>query len=142
MKRGFSIVEIVAIIAVLGVMLSIVVPRFLSRVDRLLVGNATSAVASFYGGARFGSVVRGSPVRIEFASDTLRAFFEGKNDSLFLVAPGPLHHGVNMRGSRNVIRLYPNGVGWGAANTKLVLWRGVVSESLTTSRLGRMKRWR
>jgi hypothetical protein len=48
---------------------------------------------------------------------------------------------VSFRASRPVIRLYPNGFGLGAANTKIVLERGAAAESLTTSRLGRLKRW-
>jgi Tfp pilus assembly protein FimT len=142
MKKGFSIIEIVAILALMGIILSMVVPKAAKGFDRLRVGNATAAVASFYGGARFGAILRGTPVRIEFGADSLRAFYEGGADSLFLFVDGPAHHGVNMIVSRNVIRIHPNGVGWGGANTKLVLWRGEAAESLTTSRLGRMKRWR
>lgn len=142
MKNGFSIVEIVAIMALIGIIISMVLSRAFRGFDRLLVGNAASAVVSFYSGARFGAIIRGSRVRMEFGADTLRAFYEGETDSLFLSIPGPNHHGVSMSSSRDVIRVNPNGIGWGAANTKLVLWRGEVAESLTTSRLGRMKRWR
>ena len=142
MKKGFFLVEIVAIIALIGIVVAMVLPRTFQGIDRLRVGNAAAAIVSFYGGARFGAIVRGVPVRMEFGEDSLLAYYEGENDSLFLSVKGPAHHGVNMSGSRNVIRLHPNGVGWGAANTKLVLWLGEAAESLTTSRLGRMKRWR
>jgi hypothetical protein len=46
-----------------------------------------------------------------------------------------------MRVSRPVIRLSPVGLGLGGSNTKVVLYRGAAAESLTTSRLGRLKRW-
>ncbi len=55
--------------------------------------------------------------------------------------PGPARHGVTLTASRSVIRIYSNGMGLGAANTKLVVRRGAAAESLTTSRLGRLKRW-
>jgi Tfp pilus assembly protein FimT len=142
MKKGFSFVEIVAIIALVGIMMSMILPGAIRNFDKIRVSNAAAALASFYGGARFGAIVRGSPVRIEFGVDSLRAFYEGEEDSLFLERKGPGHLGVNMSTTRSVIRMHPNGVGWGAANTKLVLWVGEAAESLTTSRLGRMKRWR
>jgi hypothetical protein len=95
----------------------------------------------FYGHARMSAIFRGRQVRLEFGPDTLRAVFEGVADSVFLVRPGPRRHGVSLRASRAVIRIYPNGLGRGAANTKLVVQRGVAAESLTTSRMGRLKRW-
>jgi hypothetical protein len=69
------------------------------------------------------------------------AVYEAALDSTFLVRPGPARHGVVLLASRAVIRLDPTGLGFGAANSTLVLRRGAVAESLTTSRLGRLKRW-
>ncbi len=83
----------------------------------------------------------GNHVRVEFATDTLRARTEA-NDSTVLALPGPARYGVVLEASRRVIDLAPNGLGWGAANTKIVLRRGAAAESLTTSRVGRLKRWR
>jgi hypothetical protein len=48
---------------------------------------------------------------------------------------------VGLDASRAVIRIDPTGLGYGAANSTIVLQRGAVAESLTTSRLGRLKRW-
>ena len=50
-------------------------------------------------------------------------------------------HGVALEASRAEIRLYPNGLGLGAANTKLVFRRGEAADSITISRLGRIRRW-
>ena len=96
----------------------------------------------FYHRARFAAIFRAQRVRIEFGQDSLRATLEGVEDSTFLVWPGPARHRVELTSSREVIRIHPNGFGWGGANTKLVVRRGMAAESLTTSRLGRLKRWR
>lgn len=142
MRGGFTLVETTVVLTIMAILVAIVVPPSLDRIDRLLVSNATGSVASFYGRARFGALLHGSRVRIEFRPDSMKAFYEGGVDSLFVSVPGPSRFGVNIVSSRSVIRVHPNGVGLGAANTKLVLWRGAAAESLTTSRLGRIRRWR
>jgi hypothetical protein len=96
---------------------------------------------SFYHHARYAGMMRAARVRMQFAPDTLQAYYESLRDSLFLSVPGPAARGVAMRASRSVIRIQANGIGWGAANTKIVLRRGSAAESLTTSRLGRLKWW-
>ncbi|MGD8725995.1 MAG: type II secretion system protein [Gemmatimonadales bacterium] len=141
MHRGISLIEVVTVLSVVGILLLVATPRLSKWGDDLAVERATGEVASFYWTARMRAIFRGSRVRIEFGADSLRASFEGVTDSVFLMWPGPSRHGVSLRASRPVIRVYGNGMGLGAANTKLVLQRGAAAESLTTSRLGRLKRW-
>jgi hypothetical protein len=119
----------------------IAVPRLAGWHDSLATERAVREVASFYGRARLAAIMRGRRVRVEFGEDSLRAIFEGPPDSVFVVRPGPARHGVSLSASRQRVRLAPTGIGWGAANTKLVLRRGTAAESLTTSRLGRLKLW-
>jgi hypothetical protein len=91
-------------------------------------------LAAFYELARLEAIYRAARVRLEFGAESLRAI-------LVLARTGPSRHGVGLSASRYVIRIHPNGLGFGGANTTLVLRRGSVRESLTTSRLGRL-RWR
>lgn len=142
MRHGVTLLEVVSVLAVIGVVMAITAPSLAVWMDRLAVERATGEVTTFYWQARTSAIFRGARVRLEFGSDSLRASFEGVNDSLFLTRPGPSRHGVSLRISRSVIRIYPNGFGLGAANTKIVLQRGAAAESLTTSRLGRLKRWK
>jgi len=141
MRRGVTLLEVVTVLAVVGMVLVITAPRLASWKDRLAVERATGEIVSFYWQARTSAIFRGTRVRLAFGSDSLQASFEGVTDSVFLTRPGPSRHGVSLTVSRPVIRVYANGFGFGAANTKIVLRRGVAAESLTTSRLGRLKRW-
>lgn len=127
--------------AIIGLVSALALPRLSGWSDRLATERAAREVASFYASARFAAIQRGTRVRMQFSTDSLVAVYEGVRDSTFLSWPGPVHLGVALRASRAVIRIYPNGIGLGAANTKIVVSRGAAAESLTTSRLGRIKRW-
>ncbi len=84
---------------------------------------------------------RSSRVRVEFDADSLRAVLEDGSDSVVLARAGPSRHRVTLAATRPVVRIHPNGLGWGGANTRIVLRRGAAAESLTTSRLGRLRWW-
>ena len=133
--------ELIVVLALVGAMSALAFPRAAGWLDWIAVDRATGEISSFYQAARYAAIYRSQRVRLELHEDSLCAVFEGANDSLFLRWPGPARHGVRLTASRAVIRIQPNGLGLGAANTKLVLRRGAVAESLTTSRVGRLKRW-
>lgn len=129
------------VLVIVGTLTAIAVPRAAGWMDRIAVSRASGEIAAFYQTARFAGIFRSQRVRLEFGRDSLRAVFEGPVDSVFLTWPGPARHRVQFTATRTTIQLQPNGLGFGGANTKLVLRRGAVAESLTTSRLGRLKRW-
>lgn len=139
---GFTLIEVVTVCFIVAIASTIALPTIKRAWDRLVVRQAAHDLALFYQEARFGAIARATRVRIEFGADTLRAVYEGEVDATFLSRSGPARLGVAFSASREVIRLHPNGFGWGAANTTLVVRRGSVAESLTTSRLGRIRRWR
>jgi len=141
MRQGVTLLEVLTVMVLVGLVLAISAPRVAKWKDRLAVERATGEIVSFYWQARTSAIFRGTRVRLVFGDDSLQAFFEGVTDSVFLTRSGPSRHGVGLSASRPVIRVYANGLGLGAANTKIVLRRGIAAESLTTSRLGRMKRW-
>ena len=140
MQRGLTLVELIVVIALIG-LAALGLPRFLRWADRLAVLRATQDIENFYSRARFSAIYHNSRVRIVFHQDSLTVTAEGDQDSVLLRRIGPSGRSVRLKASREVIRLYPNGLGLGGANTKLVLRRGAAAESLTISRLGRLKRW-
>lgn len=139
--RGFTLIQLLIALVVMSALTAVAVPRFASVRDRLAAERAARDLVTFYRQARYAAISRGTMVRTEFTPDTLRAVYEGVTDSVFLLRPGPTRHQVTLNASRPVIRILPNGFGYGAANTKLVVRRGMAAESVTTSRLGRVKKW-
>jgi prepilin-type N-terminal cleavage/methylation domain-containing protein len=141
MRRGVTLIELVVVLAVVGLVMAWGLPQIAEWPDRLAVDGAAREMASLYAVARLAAVGRGTRVRIEFGPDSLRAVFEGARDSVFRVRPGPAHWGVAFQASRRVIRVGAGGYGWGAANTTVTLTRGARRTALVISRLGRL-RWR
>ena len=134
-------IELTIVLVVVGVLTGLAAPRIAGYVDRLAVNRAEAETAAFYNRARIAAVYRAVRVRICFAGDSLTAVAEGATDSIVGKVRGPERYGVALTASRAEIRLYPNGLGLGAANTKLVFRRGTAADSLTISRLGRLRRW-
>jgi type IV fimbrial biogenesis protein FimT len=141
MIRGFTLVELLVAITIVALMAAIGFPSLTRQMDRLAVNRAAVDLSATYQSARLWAVYHGSRVRIEFSETSLRGVAEGAADSLFLSVPGPARYGVRLTASRPTIRIGPTGIGLGGANTKLVLVRGAVAESLATSRLGRLRRY-
>jgi prepilin-type N-terminal cleavage/methylation domain-containing protein len=140
MRKGVTLPELIMVLMIIGVLLALALPRLAGWLDWLAVDRAAQEIAAFHRTARFTAILRSQRVRLDFSGDSLRATLEGPTDSAFLMWPGPERLGVSLSVSRPTIRFQPNGVGL-AADTKLVLRRGVAAESLTTSLLGRLKRW-
>lgn len=141
MRRGVTLVEMLIVLAVMGLLASWAVPKLSAWSDWIAVETASREVAAFYSAARFAAAQRGTRIRVQFAPDSLRATFEGRRDSLFRVRAGPLSRGVSLHASQAVVRIGSSGYGWGAGNTTLVLRRGKALDSIIISRLGRV-RWR
>ena len=141
MRHGFTLLEISIVLVVGALLAALVFPSARRTLDQIATDRASSEVLMFYNEVRMAAVSRATAVEIAFSEDTLWATYRGVRDSLFRVVPGPARFGVSMDVRRSIIMIYPTGLGWGAANTKLVFRRGEAAESLTTSRLGRIKRW-
>src|SRR5574341_2089056 len=124
MRKGVTLPELVVVMVLLGVLLTLALPRLAGWLDWLAVDRAAQDIAAFHRTARFTAILRSQRVRLEFSDDSLRATLEGPNESVFLRWPGPARHGVSLTASRATIRFQPNGLGLGGANTKLVLRRG------------------
>ena len=56
-------------------------------------------------------------------------------------SPGASARGVALTVSNPRIEFASIGIAWGFSNTKIVLSRGFHNETITVSRVGRVKRW-
>jgi Tfp pilus assembly protein FimT len=137
-RRAATLVELVISLALIGVVSSIAVPRAASVMDRVSVRGGTQDVVLALAAARAAASRRGTYA--SFVADTrsgrLRVVIGGE----ILFERDELRtRGVKLEASRESVTFAPGGLGWGAANTTVIVSRGSRSDTVVMSRLGRVR---
>jgi len=142
MRRGFSLVELIVTVAVVAMVTAVTLPRLAGVLDWLAVDAEAAKVTTALAVTRHVAIMRGARARLGVAVDSLRIDrWDDRDWTPLLRWPGPREAGVRLEVSNPEIVFGPTGIGWGASNTTVVLRRGSRFEMITTSRLGRVKRW-
>jgi hypothetical protein len=116
------------------------VPRAARLVDWLETERAVRDVTTALAVGRNGAILQSTRARITFETDTLRIDRLGASGwEPWWRTPGPASHGVTLNVSNPVVEFGPTGMGWGLSNTTIVLRRGSQAETITLSRVGRVK---
>lgn len=139
MRHGTTIIEIGVTLAIVGLMAGMTMPRFGSYRDRIAVDAAAASTMSLLATARHAALRRATRTAIHFDTSTASVCVVAGIDTL---ERRPLRevHGVSMTTSRDSIAFAPTGLGYGAANTQIILRRGAAADTISVSRLGRARR--
>lgn len=134
-----TLTELAATLAIVGTVLSTAIPRFTHFRDRLAVDGATSALTSALANTRHLAARwnRRTALRIDTVSATLT--IHAGADTVDRILLGPLY-GVAVATTRDSLAYYSSGLGYGASNATLIVRRGAAAETVTVSRIGRVKR--
>ena len=142
MSKGFTLLELIVVLCITAVLLAFWVPRAAALMDWLATERAARDVTTALAVGRNGAVMQAARVRISFSPDTIRIErLRGTSWERWWRTPGPASHGVTLEVSNPVVQFGPFGMGWGVSNTKIVLRRGSQAETITMSRVGRVKYW-
>jgi prepilin-type N-terminal cleavage/methylation domain-containing protein len=142
MAKGFSLVEVVIVLLIVAVVAAVGLPSLRPYVDRIATDQAAREITTAIAVGRHGAVMQATRARVTIAADTLRVDrLKAEEWEPFWRRPGPADHRVLLEVSNPVVVFGPTGLGWAASNTKVVLRRGSQVETITVSRLGRVKRW-
>jgi prepilin-type N-terminal cleavage/methylation domain-containing protein len=142
MRKGFSLPELVACLVILGVLMAASIPRLAGILDWLATDAAARDLTTALAAARATAVMQGTRARLLIGADSLQIDRWGGADwARYKRWPGPRARGVMLEVSNVEVVFGPSGMGWGASNTKVVLRRGFKTATITTSRVGRVKRW-
>ena len=138
-RRAATLVELLLVLALLGILASIAVTRLFAVVDRLSVRGASQDVVLALASARAVATRRGDLAFFIANARTghIRVVCEGETLFERDLVRG---RGVRLEATRESITFAPNGMGWGAANTTIVVSRGGRADTVVTSRLGRVRR--
>jgi prepilin-type N-terminal cleavage/methylation domain-containing protein len=137
-QRGFTLIELLVALALAGLLAAIAVPSALASLDRLGVRGASQDVVLALAAARAAAQRRGDYA--SFVADPrtgrVRAVCMGETVFERDVARS---RGVRLEATRESITFGPTGMGWGAANTTIIVTRGGSADTIVTSRLGRVR---
>ena len=135
---GATLVELTVVLALLAILTTLSVPRAAGVVDRFNLRSATQDVVLGLAAARAAATRRG-----DYAS----FIADPRAGRVRVVCGGEVlferdlarRRGVRLEATRESVTFAPTGLGWGAANTTIVVSRGGRADTITTSRLGRVR---
>lgn len=136
---GFTLVETLIGLVLIGLALGITVPRYQDLRNRWAVRGAAVAVSRALFDARHLARLRSTRVAVRLDSAAGRAVVIAPPDTFGLYDVRALF-GVTLRTSRDSIAFVPSGLGYGAANAQIILSLGPAAETVTVSRAGRVRR--
>ena len=142
MAKGFTLLELLVVTCIAALLAALWLPRAARMWDWIATDRAAGEVTTALAIGRHGAVLQATRARVMIAADTLRIDrFGSAGWEPWWRRPGPASLGVLLTVSNPVVVFGPTGMGWGGSNTMVVLHRGSQVETITTSRLGRVKRW-
>jgi prepilin-type N-terminal cleavage/methylation domain-containing protein len=138
MPRGFSLVETVLVLAVVGILSGIALPHLSGLLDSIEVDAAAHHLAAAHQRARLMAITR-SQVLLLTVEDSLLTIRQRGQDSVLWREEGPSAARVTLEGPARQFTFSPEGVTLGLSNATLRLARGAAHRSVIVSRLGRIR---
>lgn len=138
-RLGFTLLELVLVLMLVGVLLALAVPRLSALRDRSAVGSAMSELGTSFSTAREAAMSRRATVAVLL--DTAAGAVEVRSAGQSLLRR-PLRsiYGIVLSSNRDSAVYDARGLGYGVTNLTIIVRRGTMVDTLTMSRLGRV-RW-
>ena len=138
MRRGFSLPELVLVLAVAGILSGIAVPLVLRALDRLELEAASARLVAAHQRARMLAITRSQVLTLSIDSAEVTITVRGAG-APFWSEMGPSANRVALAGPVRRFTFSPVGFTMGLSNATLKLTRGGSSRTIVISRLGRIR---
>ena len=138
MRHGFSLVELVLVLALLGFLLGIALPPLSGALDRIEVASAASQIAAAHTRARMMAISRSRVLVLTVESGSLSIHPPGSTSQLWS-DQGPALSSVLLTGPARSFTFSPEGFSLGLSNATFQLSRGSATRTVIVSRLGRVR---
>jgi Tfp pilus assembly protein FimT len=137
-RGAFSLLELTVVLTLAGFLLAMAAPRFAALRNAWSVRSAMTDVAASFSLARQTAIARRTPVAV--VMDTLhgrvRVRAAGRS---FRESDLRASYGVVLTANRDSAVYDPRGLGYGLSNLTVTVRRGTLVDTLTMSRLGRIR---
>ncbi|MEP6590666.1 MAG: GspH/FimT family pseudopilin [Gemmatimonadota bacterium] len=111
-RQGFSLIELLLVIVVIGTLLAITAPRIATALSRRSVTGATAGMDALLRRARASAIQTRLPATITFASGVATVTVDSAGTAKLVGQPlnFPAQYGVAVTPSSNTLRIEPTGL--------------------------------
>ena len=138
-RAAYTLLELLVVVTIIGVITGMAIPRTRHLLDSVAVRGAAGDAAAMLELARHLAMARGDRVSVDIDSAPARLTMRVGSDTLRKRDEKAIH-GVRFATTRSPVVYSQLGMGFGVSNLTLVVTRGSAAETVTVSRLGRVRR--
>jgi Tfp pilus assembly protein FimT len=138
MRRGFTLLELILVCTFIAITAGLALPRAKYVLDGLRIRQAAHEVSGAVAITRAAAIRRGQTARLVVDRTAGSIRVESGGDTLLLRELRRLHF-VHLHATRDTVTFGANGLGFGVANSTIVVRIGARAETVVVSRLGRAR---
>ncbi len=138
-RAGFTLIEQLWILLLSGTLLALGVAGGARLLDAAVVRASANDVADLFAVARDQAIASGARTAVRLDAANGRVLIHADADTMTRLDLRQLR-AVQLSSTRDSMAYTPSGLGYGASNLRVVVSRGASADTVTVSRLGRVRR--